>query len=99
MNNNYPDKIIAEGITYDDVLLVPGYSDFKREKINLETKLTKNISLKIPLVSAPMDTVTEAKLAIALGKIGGMGIIHRNLTVEKQAAQVKETKSQNVFVG
>ncbi len=99
MINNYPDKIISEGITYDDVLLVPGYSDFKRKIIDLSTKLTKKISLKIPLVSAPMDTVTESKLAVALGKIGGIGIIHRNLTIEDQAAQVKEVKAQNVLVG
>jgi IMP dehydrogenase len=99
MTNNYPDKIISEGITYDDVLLVPGYSDFKREVIDLSTKLTKKISLKIPLVSAPMDTVTGAKLAIALGKLGGIGIIHRNLTAQDQAAQVKEVKTENVLVG
>ena len=91
MNNNH-NKIIGSGITFDDVLLVPGYSDFKRQEISLETKLTKNISLKIPLVSAPMDTVTESELAIVLAKLGGIGIIHRNLTVQDQVLEVKKVK-------
>ena len=81
-------KIQSTGITFDDVLLIPGYSDFKRQDISLKTNLTKNITLDIPLVSAPMDTVTEADLAIALAKEGGIGIIHRNLTVSAQADEV-----------
>ena len=81
-------KIQSTGITFDDVLLIPGYSDFKRQDISLKTNLTKNIMLDIPLVSAPMDTVTEADLAIALAKEGGIGIIHRNLTVSAQADEV-----------
>ena len=81
-------KIQSTGITFDDVLLIPGYSDFKRQDISLKTNLTKNITLDIPLVSAPMDTVTEADLAIALAKEGGIGIIHRNLTVSAQAGEV-----------
>ena len=80
-----PPKIIPGlGLTFDDVLLLPSYSDFTRADVDLSTKLTRNINLRIPLVSAPMDTVTESRLALALGELGGIGIIHRNLTIEDQ---------------
>lgn len=80
------------GLTFDDVLLLPGYSDFSRSQINLSTNLTRKIKLSIPFVSAPMDTVTEAKLAAVLAKLGGIGIIHRNLTIENQAREVEKVK-------
>jgi len=96
---NHSHKITGHGITYDDVLLVPGYSDFKRQEISLKTHLTKTIQLEAPFVSAPMDTVSESDLSIALAKEGGIGIIHRNLTIEDQTAQVKTVKSQNLLVG
>ncbi len=86
-------------LTFDDVLLKPGYAGFFRANINLTTKLTRNITLKIPLVSAPMDTVTEAKLAIALGRLGGIGIIHRNLSIEDQAKEVAAVKKAKQLVG
>ncbi|MDB5170540.1 MAG: Guanosine monophosphate reductase [Candidatus Saccharibacteria bacterium] len=86
-------------LTFDDVLLKPGYAGFLRSDIDLSTKLTRNITLKIPLVSAPMDTVTEAKLAIALAKLGGIGIIHRNLSVKDQAGEVAAVKKANQLVG
>lgn len=87
------------GLTFDDVLLIPGFADFSRSEIHLPTKITKNIELEIPFVSSPMDTVTEANLAIALAHLGGIGIIHRNLTVSDQAAQVELVKKEGLLVG
>ncbi|MFH1186662.1 MAG: IMP dehydrogenase [Candidatus Levyibacteriota bacterium] len=89
----------SPGLTFDDVLLLPNYTEFLRSEINLSTKLTKKIKLTIPFVSAPMDTVTESKLAIELARLGGIGIIHRNLTIENQANEVKKTKKQKLLVG
>ena len=86
-------------LTFDDVLLQPGYSSFDRSEITLDTKLTKNISLTTPLVSAPMDTVTESDLAISLAQLGGIGIIHRNLSIADQAEQVKKVKNKKLLVG
>jgi IMP dehydrogenase len=83
---------IREGLTFDDVLLEPGPSDVMPTQVTTETKFTREISLNIPLVSAAMDTVTESRLAIAMAQAGGMGILHRNLTVEEQADQVREVK-------
>ena len=87
------------GLTFNDVLLLPGYSDFNRSDIDLSTNLTKKIKLKIPFISAPMDTVTESTLAISLAKIGGIGIIHRNLTIEKQSDEVAKVKKKKLLVG
>ena len=87
------------GLTFDDILLLPGYSDFFRSDIDLSTQLTKRISIKIPLISSPMDTVTEARLAIALAKSGGIGIIHRNLTIEDQVAEAEKALAENLPVG
>lgn len=86
------DKIIAEGITFDDVLLVPQYSEVLPREVSLKTKFSRNIELNIPIVSAAMDTVTEASLAIAIAREGGIGVIHKNMSVEDQAAQVKMVK-------
>jgi IMP dehydrogenase len=86
-------------LTFDDVLLKPGYAGFSRSDISLKTQLTKGLSLAAPLVSSPMDTVTESGLAIALAKFGGIGIIHRNLTIPDQAAEVAKVKKAGQLVG
>ena len=83
---------IREGLTFDDVLLEPGPSEVMPTAVTTGTRLTREINLNIPLVSAAMDTVTESRLAIAMAQAGGMGILHRNLTVEEQADQVREVK-------
>ncbi len=79
-------------LTFNDVLVKPGYTDFERDEIQLDTRLSRNIRLTAPFVSSPMDTVTEGELAIALAKQGGIGIIHRNLTIEAQATEVRKVK-------
>lgn len=85
-------KILSDGITFDDVLLLPARSDFVPSDADPHTRLTRTIELNIPLISAPMDTVTEAALAIALAQEGGIGIVHKNLTVENQAREVEKVK-------
>ncbi len=92
-------NLFVKSLTFDDILLLPGFAGFDRSEINLETNLTKKIKLKIPLISSPMDTVTESDLAIALGEVGGIGIIHRNLTIEAQANEVKKVLKKNFQVG
>src|SRR5215212_3243587 len=85
-------RIVHDGITFDDVLLLPDKSDFVPAEADTHSKLTRGIDINIPLVSAPMDTVTEAALAIALAQEGGIGIIHKNLSLENQAREVEKVK-------
>lgn len=90
---------IRTALTFDDVLIRPNYSDFDRDEISVSTKITRNISLSCPITSSPMDTVTEAPLAIALAEFGGIGFIHRNLTVKDQADEVAKVKAAKYIVG
>ncbi len=83
---------ISEGLTFDDILLLPGYSEVLPHEVDISTNITKKIKINIPIVSAAMDTVTEARLAIALAREGGIGIIHRNMSIEKQAKEVEKVK-------
>ena len=85
-------KIVKEGLTFDDVLLIPGYSEVLPYQVDLSTKLTDKITLNIPLLSASMDTVTEHELPIAIAREGGIGIIHKNMSIEEQSAQVDKVK-------
>src|SRR2546421_481873 len=87
-----PEKFAKLGLAYDDVLLVPAYSDVVPNQIDMSTRLTRNIRLNIPLISAAMDTVTEARMAIAMARQGGVGVLHRNLSIEDQVAQVDLVK-------
>ena len=85
-------KILGEGLTYDDVLLVPAYSEVLPRDVSIQTKFTKNITINIPIVSAAMDTVTESKMAIAMAQEGGIGVLHKNMTIEEQAMKVRKVK-------
>ena len=85
-------RIAQEALTFDDVLLIPGYSEVLPKDVSLKTRITKDIELNLPLVSAAMDTVTEHRMAIALAQEGGIAIVHKNLSVEEQAAEVRRVK-------
>lgn len=85
-------KIIGEGLTYDDVLLVPAFSDVLPREVNIQTKFSRNIIINVPIVSAAMDTVTESALAIAMAREGGIGVLHKNMTIEQQALEVRKVK-------
>ena len=90
---------IKEALTFDDVTLSPKYSEILPSEVNTTVTLTKNLKLKIPLLSSAMDTVTESKMAIAIAKAGGIGVIHRNLNVEKQISEIKKVKKQKLLIG
>lgn len=85
-------KFVGEGLTYDDVLLIPAFSEILPHEVSIQTKFSKNITLNIPIVSAAMDTVTESEMAIAMAREGGIGVLHKNMSIERQAAEVKKVK-------
>ncbi len=91
-------KVIGEALTFDDVSLVPAYSDVLPKDVSLKTRLTTELSLNIPLMSAAMDTVTEARLAIAMAQEGGIGVVHKNMSLEYQAEQVRIVKKYEAGV-
>ena len=84
VNDVYSEKFLKEGLTFDDVLLIPAKSDVLPADINLSTRLTNKITLNVPLMTAAMDTVTESRMAIAIAREGGIGIIHKNMSIEAQ---------------
>ena len=92
-------KNLTEALTFDDVLIVPSKSTIKPSEADISTKITKNLELKIPLVSAAMDTVTESKLAIKIAQMGGLGIIHKNMNYDDQANEVMRVKRFGVRNG
>jgi IMP dehydrogenase len=86
------DRIIDQGLTFDDVLLVPGYSEVTPADVDVGSRLTRNIPLSVPILSSPMDTVTEADMAIGMAQEGGIGIVHKNMSIDAQAMQVDRVK-------
>ena len=90
---------IKEALTFDDVLLTPKYSEVLPSDVITNTSLSKNLNLKIPILSSAMDTVTESKMAIAIAKAGGIGVIHRNLEINNQILEIKKVKSKNLLIG
>lgn len=88
----HDNKILGEGLTYDDVLLVPAYSEVLPREVSIKTKFSRNITLNVPIASAAMDTVTESAMAIAIAREGGIGVLHKNMTIEQQAAEVRKVK-------
>ena len=91
--------LIKEALTFDDVTMAPKYSEVLPSEVDTSTKLSSNLTLKIPLLSSAMDTVTESKMAIAIAKAGGIGIIHRNLDIKKQIKEIRKVKKQKLLVG
>ena len=85
-------KIVGQGLTYDDVLLIPAYSEVLPREVNIQTRFTRNITLNVPVISAAMDTVTESAMAIAMAREGGIGVLHKNMTIDQQALEVRKVK-------
>ena len=95
----YPEKFLAEGLTFDDVLLIPAYSEILPRNVDLKTRFTRNIQLNIPIVSAAMDTVTESAMAIAIAQEGGIGVLHKNMTIDNQTNEARKVKrSENGMI-
>ena len=89
---NLSTKFLGESLTFDDLLVVPAYSEVLPREVDISTQLTRNLRINVPIISAAMDTVTEYKMAVAMAREGGIGIIHKNMSIEKQADQVRRVK-------
>lgn len=89
---DFSQKVVGEGLTYDDVLLLPAYSEVLPREVDISTRLTRNIRINVPIVSAAMDTVTESAMAIAIAQNGGIGMLHKNMSIKQQAAEVRKVK-------
>src|SRR5210317_1742575 len=85
-------KFIGQGLTYDDVLLVPAYSEILPREVSIQSRFSRNIPLNIPMISAAMDTVTESRMAIAMAREGGIGVLHKNMSIDEQALKVRKVK-------
>ena len=85
-------KILQNGLTFDDVLVIPSYSELMPSETNITTSFSKNIKINIPILSAAMDTVTESKMAISLAREGGIGVLHKNMSISQQASEVRKVK-------
>ena len=92
----HENKILGEGLTYDDVLLVPAFSEVLPREVSIQSKFTRNITLNVPIVSAAMDTVTESRMAIAIAQEGGIGVLHKNMTIEEQAIKVRKVDHDEI---
>ena len=88
----FSDKFVGKGLTYDDVLLVLAYSEILPREVSISSNFSRNIGLNVPIVSAAMDTVTESRMAIAMAQEGGIGVLHKNMTIEDQANKVRTVK-------
>ena len=93
---DFTQRIVGEGLTYDDVLLLPSYSEVLPRDVNITGRLSRNIELKVPIVAAAMDTVTEFEMAIAIAQNGGLGMIHKNMSIERQAQEVRKVKLEGI---
>ena len=94
MDHQLADKFIATGLTFDDVLIVPRYSAVVPSEVDVQTRLTARIAMNVPILSSPMDTVTESAMAIALAQEGGLGVIHKNMSIERQTEEVNKVKAR-----
>ena len=90
--SNWDTKFLKKGYTFDDVLLIPAESHVLPNEVNMQTKLAKNLTLNIPIVTAAMDTVTDSKMAIAIARAGGLGVVHKNMSIQDQAEEIRKVK-------